>query len=213
MRKSCMHLVVAAVATFVLAFNAAASPVVENFNFVLGGFVDINGSPALPSPVNQITGSFTVTFDPTLNYDNDTTDIVVHSLTGVTVDSPLGFTYDAVGQYFFFGGTANDSDYVVVGTNDFVLTYNLSNLADPTFVPCNTPGFSCGANTGSPLYDTSGFTTTGNSSLWFITAADSNPNGSSVPEPASSVLVLIALLGLAYIHRRAAAVNKTGLRA
>lgn len=208
MRKSCMQLVAAAIATFVLAFNAAAAPVTETYSFTLGGFVDINGSPPQPSPVSQVTGSFTVTFDPTLNYDDDTTDIVVHSLTGVTVDSPLGFTYDASGHYFFLGGTANDSDYVVVGTNDFVLTYNLTNLADPTFISCATPGFSCGANTGSPLYDTSGFTTIGNNSLWFITAADSNPNGTNVPEPATGALMLVALLGLAYFHRRAARVNK-----
>jgi PEP-CTERM motif len=201
MRKSCTHLVAAAVATFVLSFNAYATPITETYTFTLGGFVDINGSPPQASPVNQITGSFTVTFDPTLNYDNDTTDIVVHSFTGVTVDSALGFTYDSVGSYFFFGGIANDSDYVVVGTNDFVLTYNLTDPSNPEFVPCSTPGFSCGANTGNAAYDTSGFTTTGNDSLWFITAADSNPNGSSVPEPATLALFGISMAALAYLRQ------------
>jgi len=182
---------------------AHSSPVTETYSFALGGFVDINGSPALPTPVSQITGSFTVTFDPTQSYDNATAGLVVHSLTGVTVDSTLGFTYDATAHLFFLGGTQNDSDFVVTGTNDFVLAYDVTDLSNPAFVPCSTPGFVCGALTGSPLYDAAGFTTVGNDSLWFITAADSNPVGTTVPEPATAALVLVALLGLAGARRGA----------
>ncbi|WP_077033991.1 PEP-CTERM sorting domain-containing protein [Pelomonas sp. KK5] len=202
MRTSSIFKAAAAAVSLGLALGAAASPVAHDFSFVLGGFVDINGSPALPSPVSQITGSFTVTFDTALNYDNDTADVVVHMLTGVTVDSPIGFTYDAASHTFFLGGTANDSNFVVVGTNDFVLTYNLTDIANPAFIPCDTPGFLCGANTGNPAYDTSGFTTTGNDSLWFIAAAQSNPNGTSVPEPATGALVLAAMLGLALSRQK-----------
>jgi len=202
MRNSFAQLAVATAATLGLAFNAAAATVTEDYSFALGGFIDINGSPALPSPVNQITGSFTVTFDPTLNYDNDTADVSLHSLTGVTVDSPIGFSYDAGSHTFFLGGTANDSDFVVVGTNDFVLTYNLTDLSNPMFIGCDTTGFLCGASTGNAAYDTSGFTTTGNDSLWFIAAAESNPNGTTVPEPATGALVLVAGLGMALARRR-----------
>lgn len=184
------------VAAGLTSLPANAGVVTETYSFTLGGFVDINGSPPLPSPQSTITGSFTVTFDPTLNYDNDTTDLVVHSFSGSpmapALDSQLGFTYDASGHFFFLGGVANDSDFVFTGTNDFVLTFDLTNLADPKFVPCNTPGFLCGANTGNPAYDTSGYTTQGTNSLWFIAAANSN---TAVPEPATWAILLAGLLG------------------
>ena len=193
------------VAAAVVVSGLAAAPVhagtiTETYNFTLGGFIDINGVPALPPPVAQVTGSFTVTFDPTLNYNSDTADLTVNSFSGPTVASPFGFTYDAASHSFFFGGTANGSNFVVVGTNDFVLTYNLTDPADPKFIPCNTAGFSCGAQTGNAAYDTSGYTTTGNNSLWFIAAAQSN---TSVPEPASMAILGFGALGLAFARRRA----------
>ena len=206
--RNILAVAAAIVAAGLTSLPANAALVTETYSFSLGGFVDINGSPPLPSPLSNISGSFTVTFDPTLNYDNDTTDLVVHSLTGdglpLTLDSQVGFTYDASGHHFWLGGVENDADLVLTGTNDFVLTYDLTNLADPQFVPCSTPGFLCGANTGNPAYDTSGFTTQGNNSLWFIAAADST---TSVPEPATWAMLLAGLLGMGAImraaHRRA----------
>jgi hypothetical protein len=181
---------------------ASAGVVTENYSFSLGGFTDINGSPPLPPPVTTVTGSFTVTFDPTLNYDSDTADVTVHSLSGITVDSPLGFTYDAASGDFFLGGTANDSDFVSVGTNDFVLTYNLTDLSDPQFIPCSTPGFLCGAQTGNGAYETSGYTTVGNDSLWFIATADSSTGTTPVPEPFTLSLFGAGLAGGAAMRRR-----------
>src|ERR1700722_4918448 len=100
--------------------SASAAPITETFTFNLSGFVDIVNN--LAPPDTTISGSFTVTYDPTLFYDNDTTDITVNYLNGVTVSSPLGFTYGMSGGTGFleFGGTQNDSDAVGLDTNDLV---------------------------------------------------------------------------------------------
>src|ERR1700744_1277984 len=84
--------------------SAHATPITETLTFNLTGFVDISGGSA-PAPDPLITGSITVNYDPTLSYDNDTTDLTVNYLTGVTVSSPLGFTY--YDGYLEFGGIQN----------------------------------------------------------------------------------------------------------
>jgi hypothetical protein len=96
-------LLVASFATLAAGFSSASAAIVtETYSFSLGGFVDEFGDPPVPSPVATISGSFTVTFDPTLNHVDDTTGLVVHSFSGVgaPLDSPLGFTYLAASGEF-----------------------------------------------------------------------------------------------------------------
>jgi hypothetical protein len=183
-----------------LVGSAQASTITETYSFSLTGFTDVNGSPPLASPVSQISGSFTVTFDPTLNYSNDTTDLVVNSFTGLTIDSALGFSYGTSRGYFFFGGIQNNADSVLAGTNDFALALNLSNPSDPQFILCNAPNIKCGAATGDANYAASGFATTGNNSLWFASAADSSI--SNTPLPAALPLFATGLGGLGLLDWR-----------
>jgi hypothetical protein len=98
------------------ALPASATPITTTVNFSLGGFFDINRPVSVPPTVSAATGSLTVTFDPTLNYDDDTTDLTVHSFAGPTVDSALGLTYHPVAHQHFFGGVQNDADSILTGT-------------------------------------------------------------------------------------------------
>lgn len=201
MRKT--SLTAAAVIAALAALPASAAVITKTIDFSLGGFLDINSPTPVPPTVSDISGSFTVTFDPTLNYANDTTDIKVNSFSGPTIDSVLGFTYHAGSHFFFFGGLQNGANFVITGTNDFVFALNLTNLVDPTLIPCNGPGIECGAQTGNGAYDASGYTSSSSSTaLWFIAARQS-----TIPEPASIALLGVGLLGLGFgaLRRRPSA--------
>jgi hypothetical protein len=188
----------AALVTALAGSPASAASATTTVNFSLGGFLDINSSTPVPPTVSNISGSFTVTFDPTLGYDNDTTDIIVHSFSGTTVDSTLGFTYDPINQ-FFFGGLQSDADFVVIGTNDFVLTLDMANVNDPTPISCGAPAIECGNSTGNSAYEASGYTSTSSdTALWFIAASQSQV---TTPEPPDVALLIVGLLGLGLVRR------------
>jgi len=186
------------------AVPASASVITENLSFTLTGFVDITTGSNIPPPIQTITGAITVTYDPTLSYDNDTTDIVVHSLTGITVGSALGFTYQD--GYLEFGGIQNDADFVYSNTNDLVVAFYVANPSDPTFIPCSTPGYTCGQYTGSSLVDAAGYTLTGYETGWFYgvqsTVAPTLPPATGTPEPSTIALLGSGLVGLAALTRR-----------
>lgn len=46
--------------------SGSAATITETYIFSLGGFVDVGSD--VSSPAKDISGSFTVTFDPTQNY-------------------------------------------------------------------------------------------------------------------------------------------------
>ena len=187
----------------ILAGAANAVTITEDINFSLSGFVDITGST--PPPISLVTGAITVTYDPTLTYDNDTTHIVVHSLTGITVDSALGFTYQ--NGFLEFGGIANDADLVFSNTNDLVVAFNVTDPAHPQFVPCSTPGYTCGNYTGSSLVEAAGYTRVGSNTGWFYGAPQSTvsptPITPSVPEPETFALIGAGLAAIGFVRRRA----------
>ena len=185
--------------------SAKAGTITENLSFTLSGFVDITSGSNIPPPITTITGAITVTYDPTLSYDSDTTDLVVHSLTGITVGSALGFTYN--NGYLEFGGIQNDADEVFSNTNDLVVSFYVANPADPTFIPCSTPGYTCGQYTGSSLVDAAGYTQTGYETGWFYgvpqsTVSPTLPTSSALPEPSTLALLGAGASVFALVRRR-----------
>ncbi len=192
-------LAAAVVAGFLAPSPARATPITEDLSFTLTGFVDFLGTNVTP-PIPMITGSITVTYDPMLVYHNDTTHIVVHSLTGITVGSPLGFEYG--NGFLEFGGTQNDVGFVVTNTNDLVVSFNVTDPLHPTFVPCSTPGYTCGIYTGSNAVDAAGYTQIGYNTAWFY-GAQSSVSPTLTPEPSTIALLGTGMSFLAIVRRRA----------
>jgi hypothetical protein len=197
MRYKSLLLCTALLAT--MASGVHAATVTETYSFSLTGFSDVSGNGVTP-PSNLVTGSFTVTFDPTQSYTDDTTDIHVNSLSGVTVDSTLGFSYSSSSQLFSFGGTYGGTGLVYAGTNDLVISYSLANLNDPTFVPCSTPGYTCGNATGSSSVEASGYTTADTESFFFYGAQSTIT--SAVPEPSTWAMMILGFFGVGFMAYR-----------
>jgi hypothetical protein len=106
---------------------------------------------------------------------------------------------------------ANDSDLVIEGTNDFVLSYYLTNPSAPTFLLCSGDGIECGLETGSSAYIASGYTGSADpNSLWFAAVVNSNPTGGApgVPEPSTWAMMLAGLAGLGFVRYRKTKLNR-----
>lgn len=177
------------------AFGAtSAATITDNVSFTATGFTSIGG----PVPTDPVTGSFTITFDPTQNYSDPTTaGIVLHSL-NIGLDSAISFTYSTSG--------ASAGELIVGGSNDGANSVVLPPSADNDFY-LHIPNFS-----SSPTFQQLGYTTTcatGGGCGYFFTDGNS-PAGhgtvtvtpAAVPLPASAWLLLGALAGMGALVRR-----------
>ena len=188
----------AAAALLVASAPAQAAMVTDTYTFNFSNFIDVGGS--LPSPISAIHGSVTLTFDPTLDADSVTAGVVVNYLTGVTVDSPIGYTYFAPTSpggvaFLAIGGTAFDSDFIAFGTNDLAVNYKFTDPAHPQLALCSD-GYACG--TAPPSTVASGYTLAAfPNDGWLVGTG-------SVPEPTVWAMMLLGfgLAGTALRGRR-----------
>ena len=106
--------------------TAHASTITETFDFTATGEV-------------TASGSFTITFDPTLNYTDDATSLTVNSFSDSQLSSPVptGFNYTATGNHpgeLTIGGLLEGVCCLSEGTDDFGLVIGAANTSDPTFI-------------------------------------------------------------------------------
>jgi hypothetical protein len=102
-----------AAALFALAGQVQAATLTRTFDFIGTGpfFPD-------PAPTDPMTGSFTVTFDPTLAVTDQTAGVTLHAL-NVSADSQIGYDYDPVLDRLTVGGMENGAAAVFGFSNDW----------------------------------------------------------------------------------------------
>jgi hypothetical protein len=177
---------VALVAGLLAVGSAQAAVVTQTYYFTLGDFFDIAAIPVAP-PISSISGAFTVTFDTDADVQDGLT-VVVDSLNGVSVDSPIGYTFWQAGggypAYLSIGGTQSTSQFINGGTNDFSLSLKFTNPAMPELAICDD-GYACGSAPGTTI--ASGYTRIGSPDSYWLAGSGSV----SVPEPAAWALMLL----------------------
>jgi PEP-CTERM motif len=168
---------------------AHAALVTETYAFTFGGFTDILAS-ATP-PMTSLTGSVTLTFDPTITTHNNTSDIVINSLSDTFVDSPVGFFAGQVGSSFIItiGGTAAGATAITVGSNDFLVTLQFADagsLGNPQLFQ-NAVGLGTAYSV----------TTDPNSAFFAQTGSVS-----AVPEPSTWAMLILGFAGVGFMAYR-----------
>jgi hypothetical protein len=73
--------------------------------------------------VTPVTGSFTISLDPSLAYFDQTSGLVMHSL-NLTVGSPVTFDYLPIGERLLIGGAQSGNNGITSGGYDFLIAFS-----------------------------------------------------------------------------------------
>jgi hypothetical protein len=126
-----LALAVAAAVSGILTLSPASAATVSDLvTFSATDFQTINA----PAPVDPVTGSFTLSFDPTLDYTDSTTGISLTSL-NIALGSTLSFTYNHTSDFLQVGGLFDGAGTIQIApsTDDFFLQIFGLGAGAPTF--------------------------------------------------------------------------------
>jgi hypothetical protein len=175
-------LAVAVTAILVPVGGAGAATITEVISFSANHFSVLQNGP---TPVSPVMGTFTLTFDPTLDYLSDTTAGLTLDSLNVASDSQAAFTYSASTGAFVIGGLAHGIEGFGANTNDFSFH---------------------GQFIGSSLWFRSLlYSTASNNGFYYSQSGSASPMSPPVavaPLPAALPLFGAALLGLGFIATR-----------
>jgi hypothetical protein len=156
--------------------------------------VDVGSDPA---PVDPVTGSFTISFDPALSYTDETVGITLNSL-NIALGSTLSFSYNAPTSMLpattlVVGGLSDGAQQVFVdpSSDDFWLFINDFATA-PSF---DQVGYSQTSVSSANLFDTHAGVGTGS-----VTVTPVIPGG--VPELSTWAMMLAGFAGLGFLGYR-----------
>ena len=179
---------------------ANAALVHDLVTFTASGFTSAFGQPV---PTDPVTGSFTITFDPTQTYIDQTAGITLDSL-NISLGSALAFDYSPTGNThgaadeLVVGGLQDGADSVFLSPTVFddfylhILTYS----STPTF---QQVGYTTSSATPNSNYF---FTDLPNSGAGSVTVT---PITGSTPEPATWAMMLAGFAGLGFLGYRQSA--------
>ena len=142
-----------------------------------------------PAPIDPVMGSFTISFDPTLEYTNNTANVSLNSL-NLALGSALAFIYepDVDGGTLRVGGLASGANIVTFNppTNDFWF-FSTQWQTTPEFQQVGYSQTSVGqANLYFTLQDPQ----------WGTVSA------SAIPEPSTFACLSFGLVGMAFFRRK-----------
>jgi hypothetical protein len=120
MKKVCLFGIAAVLLlSLSMVSRVSADIVTEVISFTASSFSVGPGSVDPPgfAPVSPVTGEFSITFDPTKDYPEDTEDISVLSL-NINLGSSIAFTYYVLEGYLRIGGAATGTNGISWGPPD-----------------------------------------------------------------------------------------------
>ncbi|MDR3554184.1 MAG: hypothetical protein P4L55_05480 [Syntrophobacteraceae bacterium] len=187
-----VFLVAVLLLTLSMVSQASATIVNDLVTFTATDFTSAFGQPVPTSPVQ---GSFTITFDSTLNYTDATSGIALYNAPSLNIalDSALSFSYNATTDYLVVGGLNVGAAAVELSPgqqNDFYLQI-LTFTTAPTF---NQLGYTVA---GGP--DSGYFYTPGNGLNGSVTVG---PAPIPTPEPCAILLLGSGLVGIVTFRRK-----------
>jgi hypothetical protein len=194
MKRSLMLLSALMAGGAVVGAGAAKAALVHDLvTFSASSFETDVGSD--PAPVNPVTGSFTISFDPTLSYTDETAGITLTpGSLNIALGSTLSFSYNAPTSMLpattlVVGGISDGAQMVqyMPSTDDFWLFINTFATA-PSF---DQVGYSQTAVSSENLFD---------SISGSVVVTPITPGG--VPEPSTWAMMLAGFAGLGFLGYR-----------